>query len=516
MKNAYHIIMKKAIVTLSLMFGLLFAVATVLLWYLDMPLGYGILTAVIVVLLQYLTAPVIITMLYSIQYENVQHYLSRELWLFLESTCKNLGIKQPDLGIIQDGTPNAFTYGYHKNNADLVLTTGLIEVLSEEELKAVIAHELGHIKHNDFIAMTVVSLIPMLMYQIYTWTRRSDKSKPVYWVGVGAYITYIFSQYFALFFSRLREFYADSFSKEVLQDGTPLKSALVKIAYGCVCKEKEEKRKTAGALGIYNSLESETYLLTSYNRQEGLKEKLMAWDLKSIWGRWYELNSTHPLTAKRIMALDGQALSHVKIKPGDVLFFLFEAIVGILPWLAIFAIYIANRSVISDTGLFRGMMNVMRYQPYYLIVMGMALLIKYHYAYRGGYWPYSLDELLFREDASPIKGIPAAIEGKVIGKGIPGLFYSEDLVVDDGTAIMLVDYRQPFRIFEFLFGIFKADELQGQEVKIVGWYLRGHRPFFRCRYIESNEKRYTSYNYVLSRMLGYLCAAAGVIIYIVL
>ncbi|WP_338078437.1 M48 family metalloprotease [Clostridium tetanomorphum] len=63
---------------------------------------------------------------------------------------------------------NAFTYGHIPKNARLVVTTGILDILNEEEQKAVIAHELGHIKHYDFIVMMIVSLIPMILYDIYS------------------------------------------------------------------------------------------------------------------------------------------------------------------------------------------------------------------------------------------------------------------------------------------------------------------------------------------------------------
>ena len=56
-------------------------------------------------------------------------------------------MKYPNMGFINDGAPNAFTYGRTKNDARIVLTHGIFELLDEEEVKAVVAHELGHAVH---------------------------------------------------------------------------------------------------------------------------------------------------------------------------------------------------------------------------------------------------------------------------------------------------------------------------------------------------------------------------------
>ncbi|HYF84172.1 MAG TPA: zinc metalloprotease HtpX [Clostridia bacterium] len=512
----YGSLMKKAVITLTLMFGFLFAVVTGLLWYFDMPLSYALSAAVIVVLLQYLLSPLIIPILYKIEFMDGYYGLTDETWQFIEDTCKNINIRKPQIGIIKDGNPNAFTYGYFSGYAKLILTQGLIEKLSQEELEAVIAHELGHIKHNDFIVMMMVSLIPMIMYQVYTWTHRSDKSKPAYWVGIGAYAAYIFSQFFALSFSRIREYYADSFSKDILNNGEPLKNALIKIAYGYTSMEEKKGRKVA-TIGIANHIQNEGFVLTQYKNltSNNLEEKLIGWDMKNIWGRWYELNSTHPLTAKRILALEGKSSGEYAVTASDVLKFLLEAAIGLLPWISGAIIYFTNRIRIIEDGFYSTIISVAKQEPLYMILLGAALLIKFYYSYGKDYQEYKLKELLSNEDASPVKGIPAVIEGKVIGRGIPGYFFSEDLVIDDGTAIMLIDYRQPHRIFEIIFSLARVEELKEKDVKVVGWYKRGHRPYFQCRHIYVDNKRLISFNYILTELFGYALIAAGIVMYLI-
>src|SRR5581483_1555200 len=61
---------------------------------------------------------------------------------------------------------------------------------------------------------------------------------------------------------------------------------------------------------------------------------------------------------------------------------------------------------------------------------------------------------------------------------------SEDFVMRDETGLMFLDYRQPLRIWEWLFGLFRAGQYQGKEVRVTGWYRRSPVPYFEVKYLE--------------------------------
>ena len=519
MKMDYNSILKKALITFVLMLGLIFACATALLWYYEMPLSYGITAAVIIVFVQYLMGPIIINILYQIDFTLAPARISRNIYEFVENKCKEIKITAPELGIIVDGNPNAFTFGYSRRFAKIVLTTGIIEKLSQEELESVILHELGHIKHNDFIIMTIISVIPILMYQIYAWTKNSNKADAVYWIGIGAYGAYVFSQYIALSFSRLREYYADHFSREHMGSSEYLKSALIKIAYGCVNSENKNHLKSS-AIGISDVMQAEGFTLSYANSEkyESAKKVLLNWDINSIWGKWYEINSTHPLTAKRIFALNDEKYEAKSSYIKEIRKFILEAFISVIPWVTAAAVYFSNKADLISAGKSTKIITIMLqslHSPLSIAILGLTILIKFYYSYSYLFQNSSILGLLSRLDASPVKGIPAILKGKIIGKGIPGLFYSEDLVLDDGTSFILIDYRQPMRILEFLFGVLKADEIVGKDVEVTGWYKRGHRPYFVCNHITLEGKKVRSYNYIFTMLLGYALILGGLIEYII-
>ena len=72
--------------------------------------------------------------------------------------------------------------------------------------------------------------------------------------------------------------------------------------------------------------------------------------------------------------------------------------------------------------------------------------------------------------------MPARLRGTIIGKGVPGLIWSEDFVMRDGTGILFLDYRQPLHIWEWLFGLFRAGQFAGKPVEAVGWFRRRSVP----------------------------------------
>jgi heat shock protein HtpX len=499
-----------------LLLGVVFAASTAIIWKLNLDLWYGIGVSVIIVGIQFLLAPWIIDIIYSVKYDDlklIEESIGHEVLEFIEKTCKDMNISKPRIGIINDGNPNAFTYGHFPKDARLVVTTGLISVLDKEELKAVIAHEIGHIKHYDFITMTIVSLIPMILYQIYIRTK-NNKSNGTYLVGLGAYAVYILSGFFVLSFSRIREYYADSFSKKLMGSGEKLKSALIKIAYGTASREENEEPRVS-AMAFTNNVQNDALLFTTYklDMKDKINKTLMRWDVKNIWGKWYEINSTHPLTAKRIMALTGEKIDDSKLSIEDIKRFSFDVFINLLPWIfAATILFFAQTENILKCGIFDVLIDNLISNPLYISFIGVCILIKYYYCYSNGHKEYKVLDLLSREDASPIKGVPAILKGKIIGRGIPGLFCSEDLVIDDDTGIMFIDYRQPLRILEFLFGVFKAEEIMEKDVKVIGWYKRGIRPYFVCRYIIEDGKKIRSFNFILKQILGYVFIAAGIII----
>ena len=204
----------------------------------SMYIGLGI--SLVVLIIQFLIAPWItdITMrwFYKAKFgAEIPTYLNE----FVTEVCKQNNMNFPKIGYIDDGAPNAFTYGRTKNDARVVVTRGIFELLNEDEVKAVIGHELGHAAHYDMLFMTVAQVVPLVLYFVYqilidSSDNSSNNNNSGYGqlIGIIAYVLYIISQYIILWLSRTREYYADQFSVEETKNPNALAQALVKIGFG--------------------------------------------------------------------------------------------------------------------------------------------------------------------------------------------------------------------------------------------------------------------------------------------
>lgn len=72
----------------------------------------------------------------------------------------NAGIPKPKVGISETNIPNAFAFGRTKKDGRVCVTRGILNLLDEEELKAVLGHEISHIRHRDMAVMTLISVVP--------------------------------------------------------------------------------------------------------------------------------------------------------------------------------------------------------------------------------------------------------------------------------------------------------------------------------------------------------------------
>src|SRR6266545_614547 len=145
----------RSLLILLALYGLVFAVGDAFLAREHVSLWIALAFPVVLVGLQYLIGPWLIEVLLSIRWDGQGAELPARNREFIERLCRERGLKVPRIGVIQSGTPNAFTFGHVPGNARVVVTTGLLEVLTPEETNSVLAHEIGHVEHWDFVVMTV-------------------------------------------------------------------------------------------------------------------------------------------------------------------------------------------------------------------------------------------------------------------------------------------------------------------------------------------------------------------------
>lgn len=511
----------RSVLVLTLLFGLLFAVGMGVLAYLDMPLWPSVLFALGVLLLQYLLGPWILQLVYKIEWHTPET-VDPELAQFIARVCADSKIPVPRFGLIHDGNPNAFTFGHYPGDARLVVTSGLLEMLDKDERQAVVAHELGHIAHWDFVVMTVAAAIPLVLYVIYLATRsrrgqrRGKSGGYAALIAIVSYLAYIVSHYIVLLLSRVREYYADQFAGQATSNPDALSTALVKVAYGLAAapqdKKKDDARMVAAqTFGIFDPKVARSLALASAGSgmvSTEAMESAMKWDLWNPWAKLFELKSSHPLPAKRIRALERQTQAYGKVsrfsfraeKPESYWDeFIEDVFAYYLPGLAFLAGLVIAGVSFAAFQFTVGAVGIV------LLLVSLAWWLKRWFSYNHDFrQPQKVRDLIGRVKVSAVRSVPCTIEGEIIGRGVPGLFYSEDLVLQDDTGFMVVDYRQPLRIFEFLFGWIKAESLIGQRGKALGWYRRAPNPYFELRkLVLENGETVTSYIYPVGQFFLY-------------
>lgn len=521
----------RSVLVLALLFGLLFAVGMGVLAYFDMPLWISAVFALAVLLLQYLLGPWILELIYKIEWHDPQS-VDPALAQFIARTCAAKKVPVPRFGLVRDGNPTAFTFGHYPGDARLVVTTGLLDMLDSEECQAVVAHELGHIAHWDFVVMTVAAAIPLILYVLYIATRsgrgqrrRGKGGSYAALIALVSYVAYIISHYIVLLLSRVREYYADQFAGEVTGNPDSLATALVKVAYGLAAapqgKKKDDARMVAArAFGIFDPKVAQSLALAGAGSGAVTAEAMesaMKWDLWNPWAMFFELKSSHPLPAKRIRALERQTEAF-----GRVSRFSFRAEQPESYWdefiADVFANYLPGLAFLAGLVLAVASSLALEFNVgavgIVLLLVSAAWWLKRWFSYNHDFRERrTVRSLIGKVKVSAVRSIPGTIEGQIIGRGVPGLFYSEDLVLQDDTGFIVVDYRQPLRFLEFLFGWVKAGQLIGQRGKVMGWYRRSPNPYFEMRkLVLENGETVTSYSYPVTQFFVYAGMSLGAIL----
>ncbi len=482
------------------LFGLLVAFLVLIFWLADVPVIYALIGGIIGLILQFLLGPWLTDLnmkwIYKARFDaQLPDYLNQ----FIADVCAQNNMKLPRIGYIDDGAPNAFTYGHTKNDARVILTRGIFELLNEAEVKAVVAHELGHAVHYDILVMTAAQLVPMVLYAIYQACMKVRSSSnddndskgeaAVKLIGLIAYILYVIANYIVLYLSRLREYYADEFSAEVTHDPNSLALALVEIGFGLSTKEKNENGQSvsnATTLGISDAPSSKAMAVSGFTGSSFTTDSIrnaMKWDLWNPWATIYELNSTHPLISKRLLALSGQSAKYGQepyvvfdlVKPESYMDdFLKEVFINFLPGISFIIGLILFFAIDPGRSVY--------YSGLLLLIPMAASLYKYGYTHpKKEFKPADVRGLLGEVKVSKITSIPCEVQGKIIGRGNPGCIFNEDFVLQDETGIVMLDYEQPLFLINKFFAFFKSPEYFDKVVTARGYYRRSPVPYIQLK-----------------------------------
>lgn len=200
------------------------------------------------------------------------------------------GMPMPKLYYVPTAIPNAFATGRSPDHAAVAVTSGIMEILTDNELKAVLAHELGHVKNRDMLVSTIAACLAgaisylAQMAMFFGGSREDDNYNPIAAIAMMLLAPFA-AMIIQMAISRSREYLADEHSQHVLGSGKYLESALAKL---------EGWKQSAPPLQGSPSQEATNALMFA--------NMFSARGLTSLF-------STHPSTEdriKRLQALDGR------------------------------------------------------------------------------------------------------------------------------------------------------------------------------------------------------------------
>src|SRR4029077_19060142 len=130
--------------------------------------------------------------------------------------------------------------------------------------------------------------------------------------------------------------------------------------------------------------------------------------------------------------------------------------------------------------------------------------------YRGEFQDASIGALLEDLEVSQMRPRAVRLKGEIVGRGVPGAFWSADLVLRDPSGIMFLLYRQSIPFARFLFAISAAENYIGQEVTVEGMFRRGARPYVEMiKMTGPDGKAHRTYSRWIQFALAIIVAALG-------
>lgn len=254
----------------------------------------------------------------KVQY--VQKGQAPGLHQMIEELSQKANIPKPRVGIARISLPNAFAFGRSMKDGRVCVTEGLMQLLSEDELRAVLGHEISHIKNRDGLTITLLSVIPIVLYRIawslmwYGGGQRRDRGSNVALVGFLAFIFYFITNLLVLYASRIREYFADRGSLLLGTKPDQLASALYKLVYGSLRTDKDSLKEVEGLKAFFVNDPSQAFSEFKELRQLDMDRSgtidaaelqvLRNKSIKLSFGeKLLEMFSTHPNMLKRIKQL---------------------------------------------------------------------------------------------------------------------------------------------------------------------------------------------------------------------
>jgi Zn-dependent protease with chaperone function len=402
--------------------------------------------------------------------------------------------------ILPIAVPLAFTYGHIPKTTRIVVSQGLLQQLSDDEIAAVYAIELAHIAHWDASLMSLVLLVTIPIYKLYqqvsNWGDKANARfvKFIYIVlSSFVYAIWCLCTGGAIVLSQVRLYYADCFATNFTGNPNGITRALLKITIGIAndIQKQEQTNSYLESLNICLPVGFKQSITLGSLLPHVTKESLLMWDYLNPYRYWFTVNNTHPLIGDRIQRLMTFAgkwrlakelnldntraikvkkqLFGIQVAPflGIPVGFAFALLIGFV-WQMLYALKILNLSWIYDDWRF----------IIGCIAIGFSIgtLVRVN-----SFFPElkhannlqsneHLPNLLNNPTAISIDSTGVRLYGKILGRRGTANSLGQDLILQTNTALI--------KMHHISFGqSVSPQDFIGRQVMVTGWLRRGATPW---------------------------------------
>ena len=273
----------KTLLLLSVLTGLLIAIG----YFIGSLFGVGLLGASGFFLLaiamnfgSYFFSDKIVLKMYGAK--EVSEHEAPELHSIVSELAQNAGIPKPKVAIVENSTPNAFATGRNPKNAVVAVTTGILNLLSRDELEGVIAHELGHVKNRDILISAVAATVAGAIIIIADYTRffaifggGGEDTEGLIAVIAMSILAPIAAMIVQLAISRTREYKADESGARISGKPWALADALRKLQMGTSARPMDSANPATAHMFIVNPFGGKTKsLMNLFSTHPPINERI--------------------------------------------------------------------------------------------------------------------------------------------------------------------------------------------------------------------------------------------------
>jgi Zn-dependent protease with chaperone function len=439
--------------------------------------------------------------------EGLSEY-SKESVRLLQRYCQQRGWKFPKLYILTANAPLAFTYGYAPKYGRIVVSSGLLEHLTEEEIATIYGVQLGHIAHWNSAIMSLALLVTVPLYKLYqqlsTFGDRALQRFPRAIFTILSSLIYLIWSFLTgttLWLSQLRLYYSDRLACEISGNPNALTRALLKIAIGIAddITKQEQIAWQIESLNIVLPVGYKQAITIGSTIGYAKLEDLLQWEYLNPCRWWFVLNNSHPLMGDRLQRLNKIArLWHVepelnfstehqpKVKQQSFLLQMAPFLgipIGLafaflirLGWYLAYQLKILNlKWIYDDTTYITGC---------FFIGFSIGILIRIN-----SFFPEikksrienhsNLVDLQTNSTNLPIDNKGVCLVGKLLGRRGISNSLGQDLILLSNQGMVRLHHTS------WLGQPVNPQDVTGRQVSITGWFRRGATPWIDIQTLQT-------------------------------